>query len=87
MKMVGTGLCLTSATITTFFHSGGTAYIPGVATDDAVTVTSNSLTQYTDAPVGVLGQLNAYAPIINTADFTGTDVDVGMHIICNIVAK
>jgi hypothetical protein len=78
MKMVGTGSCLTSAAITTFFHSGGTAYIPGVATDDPVTVTGNSLTSYTDVPVGVLGQLHTQSPVINTADYTGVNVNVGV---------
>ena len=79
MTMVGSGECLLSAVITTFFHSGTTAYIPGVANNDPVSVHGNQLALYVDAPVGVFGQLTANAPIVNTAAFTGASVSVGMR--------
>ena len=43
MKAVGSGLCLTSAVVTTFFHSGGTASIPGVTHNGPLTLVGNTL--------------------------------------------
>ena len=43
MKMVGTGACISSAVITTFFFDGGTAYVPGVDPEDPVALYGNSL--------------------------------------------
>ena len=81
MKMVGTGSCLTSAAITTFFYGGTTAYIPGVSTDDPVSLYGNTIQAYTDATVGVVGQLNANSPIVQMAPFSGSDVTVGVRAI------
>ena len=77
--MVGTGSCLTSAAITTFFYGGSTTYIPGVSTDDPVSLYGNALLAYTDTTVGVLGQLNANGPVVNTAPFSGSAVAVAVH--------
>ena len=81
MQMLGSGACLRSASITTFFHSGGTAYVPGVAPDDLVSVYGNGLNLYTDAPVGVIGQLVDAAPVVNTAFFTGVRLTVGIRVL------
>lgn len=79
LKMVGTGACLTSAQITTFYHSGGTAFIPGVSMDQPVARNGNTLARYEDAYVGVFGELAGNAPIVNTADFTGGPVSVSVR--------
>ena len=81
MEMVGAGSCVSSAEITTFFHSGSTSYIPGVSTGDAVSVYGNTLASYADAAVGIFGQLNANAPIVNTAPFTGSTVSVPIYVV------
>ena len=43
MRLIGTGKCLASAVVTTFFYDGGTAYVPGVAANDAVALNGNNL--------------------------------------------
>lgn len=74
LKMVSGGACLTSAVITTFFHGGSTATIPGVSINDPVSLHGNQLQLYEDAPIGILGQLSDNAPVINTANFNGQSV-------------
>ena len=60
--MVGSGNCLTSATVTSFYSDGGTTWIPGVSNGDAVTLHGNAVSQYVDASVGVFGQLVTSRP-------------------------
>ena len=48
--MVGSGSCLTSATVTTYFQSGGSK-LSGVEVGDPVALNGNVLSLYTDTSV------------------------------------
>ena len=78
LKMVGSGICLTSAVITAFYHAGETAFIPGVSLNEPVSVEGNALALYTDTVIGIFGQLNTNSPVVNTAYLTGASVDVSV---------
>jgi hypothetical protein len=74
--MVGSGTCLTSATVTTFYHSSRASWIPGVNNGDSVALNGNTLFLYSDASVGVLAQLNTNVPLVNTLYLTGSSLTV-----------
>ena len=79
LRMVSSGGCFTSATITAFYVAGSTAYVTGVSQEDTVTLNGNQLHLYTDAPVGLLVELGTSAPVINTAHLSGVDMGVDVH--------
>ena len=56
-----------------------TDWISGVSSGDAMTLHGNSLAVYTDAAVGVLGQLKDSAPIVNTAYLDGLSMSVSVY--------
>ena len=88
----GVGPCLISATITTFYESGGSSYIPGVSLDDPISLHGNSLVPFSDVQVGVLGELTGAAigsgaggcggrsPVVNTAYLLGSSSGVGVEV-------
>ena len=78
MKMVGSGTCIVSASVTAFFYDGLDSFVPGVQLNDAFEVHGNELELYTDAAVGVFGQLNVKAPILNTAFLNGASLSIGV---------
>ena len=80
MRAVGSGICLSSAEITAFSHSGGTQFIPGrrhlVASGDSVTVHGNTLSIHADRLVGVFSQAITALPVVNMAVVTQSDAVV-----------
>ena len=78
MKMVGSGSCLTSAVVTAFYYDGLTAFVPGVSLNDPLSVFGGTLVLHTDVAVGVVGQLNTNAPVVNVAELTGASMSVSV---------
>ena len=81
MKAIGSGLCLTSASITALSYGGGTAFIPGVTSGDPVILGGNTVTLYADRPVGVFAQLASPAPILDTSEWTLTPVNPQAYVL------
>lgn len=79
LRMVSSGACLSSATITAFYAAGTTAYVSGVAQDDPVALNGNEVILYADVSIGVLGELSTRAPVVNTATLSGVSVGVNVH--------
>ena len=79
LTMVGTGNCLVSAKVTSFYYDGGTTWIPGVANGDLVTLHGNAVAQYVDSTVGVFGQLATSTPVLNTAFLSGVSLEVSVR--------
>ena len=52
-----------------FYFDGSTTWISGVSNDDMVTLHSNAVSQYVEAPTGVFGQLVTSPRVLNTAFF------------------
>jgi hypothetical protein len=77
--MVGSGSCLTSATVTSFYSDGGTTWIAGVSNGDAVTLHGNVMSQYVDTSVGVFGQLVTTSPVLNMAFLSGLGQSVSVR--------
>ena len=77
--MVGSGNCLVSATVTSFYYDGGTTWVSGVSNGDSVTLHGNMVTQYVDAAVGVFGQLATSTPVVNTAFLSGLSLSVSVR--------
>ena len=77
--MVGSGNCLVSATVTSFYYDGGTTWVPGVSNGDSVTLHGNAVSQYEDAAVGVFGQLATSTPVLNTAFLSGISLSVSVR--------
>ena len=71
MRASGDGICLTSAIITAFSHSGGTDFIPGTELLPVI-LHGNYINIYADRAVGVFAQPVTLLPIVNLGSVTGT---------------
>ena len=79
--MVGSGSCIASATVTSFYSGGGTTWIPGVSNGDAVKVQGNTVSRYVDTSVGVFGQLITRAPVLNVAFLSGLSQSISVRTV------
>ena len=81
LRMVGSGVCLTSATLTAFYLSGGTTYLPGVEPGAPIIVHGNNVVEHVDLAVGVLAELVTSAPVINTNYLLAKEVSVLVRVL------